>query len=183
MYEGIQVALGKWTRQEATLSPRRLQMEYSPPGNSTLALQNLFQIPDLQNWQKIINLPWVCGNLLHQQWTSTVAFDFRRQNELYKENKDCQRKQLLLQRHLHEKEGKGQVTARDSVWCNATGELEPEGNEAWKCWQGMEFEDLVGHVTEVCCEEWEGGFRQRHHTWDSFIRRLIARVKRQEVRI
>ena len=22
MYEGIQVALGKWTRQEATLSPR-----------------------------------------------------------------------------------------------------------------------------------------------------------------
>lgn len=22
--------------------------------------------------------------------------------------------------------------------------MEPEGNEAWKSWQGMEFEDLVG---------------------------------------
>lgn len=57
-------------------------MEYSLPETLLLALQNLFQIPDLQNW-KIINLLLGLWQFVTSAMkTSTVAFDFRRQNEL-----------------------------------------------------------------------------------------------------
>ena len=90
--------------------------------------------------------------------------------------------ELLLHRHLHEKERKGQVIARDSVWRNATGKLETEGlmktestGRIWnlKIWWALQ-------VTEVCCEEWEGGFRQRHHTWRFIYQK--TNCKRQETR-
>ena len=57
-------------------------MDYSLPETLLLALQNLFQIPDLQNW-KIINLLLGLWQFVTSAMkTSTVAFDFRRQNEL-----------------------------------------------------------------------------------------------------
>jgi hypothetical protein len=55
---------------------------YSPPETLLLALQNLFQIPDLQNW-KIIHLPLGLWQFVTSAMKkNTVAFDFRRQNEL-----------------------------------------------------------------------------------------------------